>query len=117
MIIGFLYGVIFSVSHVNSSSKFSDDEKRFEQIQLGETADWAAGSMLCNYLTGGLNHQVVHHLYPRISSFYYPEMSSKLIDHWGEEYHRYDGLWSIMRSNFEYMRKMGCANINDNGCE
>ena len=107
MYISFAFGVIFSISHVNSKSKFDEKETNFEQIQLNETADWCPGSYIANYLTGGLNHQVVHHLHPRISSYHYPRMMYEIKKKYGSKYNRFDSFFDIIKSNYLYMRKMG----------
>ena len=105
-IIGFLYGIIFSVSHVNEKSYFNDTETNFSIMQLDETADWSAGSTFWNYMTGGLNHQVIHHLYPHKSSYHYPSMVKNVITKYGEKYHRYDNLPKIIASNWRFMKKL-----------
>lgn len=107
MIIGFSYGIIFSVSHVNELSCFDENETKFDLMQLKETSDWSAGSIFWNYVTGGLNHQVVHHLYPHVSSFYYPKMVEKVTKQYGDKYNRFNNIWSIIKSNHRFMKKMG----------
>lgn len=107
MIIGFMYGIIFSTSHVNDMSKFEEKERNFYMMQLNETADWSCGSIFWNYMTGGLNHQVIHHMYPHISSYHYPRMVNKVIDKYGDKYHRFDNLFDIICSNWRYMKKIG----------
>lgn len=107
MIIGLLYGIIFSVSHINDMSAFNEKERRFDIMQLNETADWSSGSPFWNYMTGGLNHQVIHHLYPQKSSYHYPEIVNDVVAKYGEKYHRYDNLSDIICSNWRVMKKMG----------
>lgn len=115
MIIGFLYGIIFSVSHVNEMSKFNEEERRFDIMQLNETADWSSGSPFWNYMTGGLNHQVIHHLYPQKSSYHYPGMVNNVVAKYGERYHRYNNLSQIVCSNWKVMKNMSkYVEISDN---
>jgi linoleoyl-CoA desaturase len=102
-----LYGVIFSVSHVNEKALFNHNETNFEKIQLNETADWSPGSKFWNYITNGLNHQVVHHLKSNISSFHYPEISAKISEQYGENYKTFKNILYAIKSNYNYMKKLG----------
>jgi linoleoyl-CoA desaturase len=80
--------------------------------QLATTADWAVGSHAINYLTGGLNHQVVHHLYPNVPSYAYPEIAKLLKEEFGDLYN--DMGWSFihaLRSNTMYLSSMGSKQL------
>lgn len=43
--------------------------------QVLATTNWASGSKFWNFFSGGLNHQVEHHLFPSVSTWLYPEIS------------------------------------------
>jgi len=43
--------------------------------QVQSTANWGSGSHLWNFVSGGLNHQIEHHLFPSHSIYLYPLMS------------------------------------------
>ena len=48
------------------------------KLQVMTTIDYAHGSWLTTFLSGALNHQVVHHLFPNISQVQSPLLSSCL---------------------------------------
>ena len=107
MIIGFMYGIIFLVSHINEKTHFDNKIKKFDEIQLAETVDWSASSGFWNYLTNGLNHQVVHHLHPHISSYHYPNLVAPIKTKYGKKYKEFPNLLRAIQSNYLYMERMG----------
>lgn len=107
IIIGLLYGIIFSVSHFNQHSRFEND-KNFVDTQYSETADWSSGSYFWNYATGGLNHQVIHHLHPNISSYNYPRMANSTKH---PQYKKFKNLWEAIKSNYNFMKQLAKEQI------
>ena len=71
---------------MNNLVEFSPDAENQFVHQLKTTADWCCGSWWANYLTGGLNHQVIHHVYPHHPSYAYPELSKWLKEEMGDNY-------------------------------
>mmetsp|Transcript_19292 Transcript_19292/g.35827 ORF Transcript_19292/g.35827 Transcript_19292/m.35827 type:complete len:323 (+) Transcript_19292:95-1063(+) len=106
--VGLVYGCLFSVSHVNNLVEFSPDAENQFVHQLKTTADWCCGSWWANYLTGGLNHQVIHHVYPHHPSYAYPELSKWLKEEMGDNYKVMGGsLFEALQSNSLWLQKMG----------
>jgi linoleoyl-CoA desaturase len=103
-ILGLIYGVLFSVSHVNELVEF-EPKGTHQEKQMKTTADWEVGSYFWNYVTGGLNHQVIHHMYPFKSSYEYPEIAIKMKNNLN--YKRMGSLYDAILSNAKYMYKMG----------
>ncbi len=61
-------------------------------------------------LTGGLNFQIEHHCFPRLSSWHYPGLSGAVREcckRHGVKYTYYPSLWSNVRSMLRYMRTAG----------
>jgi linoleoyl-CoA desaturase len=78
---GFTAAVVFQLAHVvegpafpkpNEAGTLDDD---FVTHQLKTTANFAPRSAVATFFTGGLNHQVEHHLFPRIAHAHYPALS------------------------------------------
>lgn len=79
---GFFLAVVFQLAHVVEATQFpvADEESgKIEQEwmvhQLSTTANFATGSRSISWLLGGLNFQVEHHLFPRISHVHYPAIN------------------------------------------
>ncbi|MBL8936324.1 MAG: acyl-CoA desaturase [Archangium sp.] len=78
---GFTAAIVFQLAHVvegpalptpDASGTLADD---FFAHQLRTTANFAPRNALATALTGGLNHQVEHHLFPRVSHGHYPALA------------------------------------------
>ncbi|MFW6369810.1 MAG: fatty acid desaturase family protein [Bacteroidota bacterium] len=78
---GFTLTVIFQTAHVMPSSIFPlpDEQGSMENNwavhQLLTTTDYAPKSRVFSWFIGGLNYQVVHHLFPNISHVHYKKLS------------------------------------------
>jgi linoleoyl-CoA desaturase len=60
-----------------------EDEWAIHQIKT--TANFATKNKLVSWLVGGLNFQIEHHLFPKISHIHYPAIS-KIIRNACQEY-------------------------------
>jgi linoleoyl-CoA desaturase len=114
---GILLALVFQVAHVVKETSFlSADEKRTDMewavTQLHGTANFSTKNPIMLFLTGGLNHQIEHHLFPRISHIHYPQISKivkETCDEFGVQYHEYKSFLSAVASHYGHLRKMGVA--------
>lgn len=68
------------------------------------------GGTLAMIMTGGLNMQIEHHLFPRLSSWYYPKIQTAVEQccrRHGVAYKYYPSLLSNTISMLKYMRQVG----------
>src|SRR5690606_13954739 len=79
---GFCLAVVFQLAHVVEDTQFpvpDGDTQKIEQEwmvhQLSTTSNFATKSRVISWLLGGLNFQVEHHLFPRISHIHYPAIN------------------------------------------
>lgn len=78
---GFILTFTFQCAHVMETSAFKEapdgkiDEHRLAH-QLQTTANFGVNSGLLFWFTGGLNHQIEHHLFPNICHIHYRKISS-----------------------------------------
>lgn len=77
---GFLISIVFQLAHVvpqaqmiavNEHNAIVDE---FPIHQIKTTADFATKSKFWKWFCGGLNFQVVHHLFPKVSHVHYPKL-------------------------------------------
>ena len=108
--------LLFSLSHnfINS-----DRDPTLKYKTTGESICWfksqvetssTYGGAISGYLTGGLNFQVEHHLFPRMSSAWYPYIAPKVREickKHGVRYVYYPWIWQNLFSTFTYMHKAG----------
>ena len=78
---GLTLALVFQLAHVVEGPAFPqpDEHLTIEESwaihQLRTTANFAVGSPLAAFLTGGLNQQVEHHLFPRVCHIHYPALA------------------------------------------
>jgi fatty acid desaturase (delta-4 desaturase) len=107
---------LFSLSH-NFDGSDRDPTKDYRET--GEPVCWfksqvetssTYGGWLSGALTGGLNFQVEHHLFPRMSSAWYPYIAPTVREvcaKHGVKYAYYPWIWQNFISTVSYMHKAG----------
>ena len=79
------------------------------------TIDFARKSKLANFLFGGLNTHIVHHIYPNICHIHYIALS-EIIKQTAEEFHiKYheESMWGAIVSHYRLLKKMGTRTASD----
>ncbi len=77
---GLVTSIVFQLAHAVEETNFIDAktgdlENDWAVHQVLTTANFGSRSKLLSFFTGGLNQQVEHHLFPRISHIHYPKLS------------------------------------------
>jgi fatty acid desaturase len=111
-------GCLFTLSH---NFENADRDPTAEARKTGEPVCWfksqvetssTYGGMISGMLTGGLNFQVEHHLFPRMSSAWYPYIAPKvreICEKHGVKYAYYPWLWQNFISTLKYTHEVGNA--------
>lgn len=114
---GLSLSVVFQLAHVVEETSFEfageDDtllENEWAIHQVKTTSNFAPKSKAISWFVGGLNFQVEHHLFPRISHIHYPALS-KIVerncrDH-GIQYNSIPTMAQAIRSHYRFMRQLG----------
>ncbi len=115
---GLAISVVFQLAHVVEGTQFhslaenQDGKHAWAIHQITTTANFATANKVLHWLLGGLNFQIEHHLFPRISHVHYP-MISKLVRETCEEYnivyHEYTSMFKAIMSHLIHLRKLGKA--------
>lgn len=119
LVTGFVISIVFQLAHtvehtnmvktVGNPSKVEND---WAIHQFNTTANFATGNKLINWFTGGLNFQVEHHLFPKISHIHYPKISKLVKDvcrKHNVSYHEFPMMTSAIMSHIRFLKKMGTA--------
>jgi linoleoyl-CoA desaturase len=82
MFAGVVLSIVFQLAHtvehthfVQASAQLGKIEDEWAIHQLKTTANFATRNKLISWWVGGLNFQVEHHLFPKISHVHYPAIS------------------------------------------
>ncbi|MBX2921935.1 MAG: acyl-CoA desaturase [Chitinophagaceae bacterium] len=80
--LGLTLSIVFQLAHVVEETTFEFTDGNDKQIenewavhQVKTTANFSAGNKIISWFAGGLNYQIEHHLFPRISHIHYPAIS------------------------------------------
>uniref|UniRef100_A0AAV1T9D4 Cytochrome b5 heme-binding domain-containing protein n=1 Tax=Peronospora matthiolae TaxID=2874970 RepID=A0AAV1T9D4_9STRA len=85
---GWYLALNFQVSHVSTACDYPGDENEgvtaindeWAISQVKSSVDYGHGSPLTAFLTGALNYQVTHHLFPGVSQYHYPKIAPIIMD-------------------------------------
>lgn len=116
-IAGFYLAMVFMLAHVVEETHFpvpdikdGSLENSWAIHQLYTTADFAGKSWLAGFLTGGLNLQVEHHLFPNICSIHYRKIA-KIVSETANEYQlpyfSSPTFGEAVQSHVRFLKKIG----------
>jgi len=114
MVCGICLATVFQLAHVVSITDFKtienhrvEDEWMVHQLQ--STSNFATDSIFLTWLLGGLNFQVEHHLFPKVSHIHYPELNrivKATCMEYGMIYNEYPTFWAAFNSHFKVIKSM-----------
>lgn len=117
LVAGFVLSIVFQLAHTVEHTAFPmpnevngkmDDEWAIHQLRT--TANFATKNKLVSWLVGGLNFQIEHHLFPKISHVHYPAIS-KIIKQacreYGIAYIEYPKVRYAVASHVSFLKQMG----------
>lgn len=116
---GWVLSVVFQLAHVVQEVSFPIPDKASNALehewtvhQISTTANFGTRSKLLSWFVGGLNFQIEHHLFPKISHVHYSNIS-KIVKNLCEEYNipyvEYPTLLKALKAHVAYLKLMGVA--------
>jgi linoleoyl-CoA desaturase len=120
LVISIVIAYTFQLAHAVEGPEFDtvglEDkviETEWAVHQIKTTANFAPNSKIINWFVGGLNYQVEHHLFPRISHVHYPQLS-KIVQEkcrqFNLPYHSFPTLKQALTSHVQTMKHLGQKN-------
>ena len=113
---GFVLGLVFQLAHVVEGTEFptpnleGNIEEAWAVHQMQTTANFARKNRLANFLCGGLNFQIEHHLFPNICHVHYTKIS-QIVKATAEEcnvpYIENETFVGALKSHFHTLKKLG----------
>ena len=113
---GLILSIVFQLAHVvdETTNPVPNEEGEIENTwaihQLYTTANFAPKNKIVNWFTGGLNHQVEHHLFPHISHVHYGKIA-EIVKQTASEcdlpYHEFKTLRSAVIAHYKHLRDLG----------
>ena len=119
---GLTLSLVFQLAHVVEKTEFEVAEEKPKVIdtewaihELRTTANFAPGNKIVSWFVGGLNFQVEHHLFPRVSHVHYAALSKIVKEHcdqFGIPYHSYPKMRQAVASHIRVMKALGDRNLS-----
>ncbi|WMJ72303.1 acyl-CoA desaturase [Cytophagaceae bacterium ABcell3] len=116
MFAGFYLAIVFMLAHGIEEVHFPQPqpsgvlENDWFVHQMYTTANFCSNSKLAAFLTGGLNQQIEHHLFPNICSIHYPKLGA-IVRQTAKEHNMpyYDKptFFDALKSHYSFLRKVG----------
>jgi linoleoyl-CoA desaturase len=114
---GLTLALVFQLAHVVEKTSFEAAEDKPKLIgtewavhEVKTTANFAPGNKIVSWFVGGLNYQVEHHLFPRVSHIHYAAISPIVREHcekFGLPYHSYHTMSGAIASHVRVMKGLG----------
>jgi linoleoyl-CoA desaturase len=116
LVAGALLGTVFQLAHVveETSHPLAAANGKMNTAwlvhQMETTSNFGSGNTLLTWFVGGLNHQIEHHLFPRICSVHYPAIShivrAAAQEH-GIRYNEHATFSEAIVSHYRTLRSLG----------
>jgi linoleoyl-CoA desaturase len=113
---GLILGIVFQLAHLVEGMAFPTPDANGKLAQgwveheLATTCNFATGNRLLTWYVGGLNHQIEHHLFPRVCSVHYPAIQPLVIEaarRHGLTYHHKPTVGAAIVSHYRFLKRMG----------
>lgn len=115
--VGFILSIVFQLAHTVEHTEFPLPDERTGKVedewaihQLKTTANFATKNRFLSWYVGGLNFQIEHHLFPKISHVHYPAISSiirQACNEYGIKYLEYRRMHHAVASHVAFLKHMG----------
>lgn len=114
---GFILSIVFQLAHVVEETAFpvavqpvNKMEDEWALHQLKTTSNFGTQNKLITWWAGGLNFQVEHHLFPKISHIHYPNISKivkQTCKELGVPYLEHKTMGEAISSHIAHLKLMG----------
>jgi linoleoyl-CoA desaturase len=113
MAAGLLLSFVAVLGHFVEGTSFPEPENEtiassWSEHELEATIDFAPKSRIVNWITGGLNTHVAHHLFPSICHVHYYDLTKIIETYCSENNYQYkkDSLYGGLKSHFSYLKRL-----------
>lgn len=118
---GLILSIVFQLAHVVNETEMPlpDNTGSMKNTwaihQLFTTVNFATKNRLVNWFTGGLNHQVEHHIFPNISHIHYTKIA-EIVKQTASEcnlpYNEFSTTREAIAAHFKYLKEMGVKPVS-----
>jgi len=109
----YVFILLFGVNHLTEDCEFPHEksiERDWAKLQILTSSNFAIGSRIWLWLSGGLNHQIEHHLFPYICHTYLPYVApivKQTCKEFNVPYNEFPTYWDALRSYATHIKNLG----------
>ncbi|MFM9909411.1 MAG: fatty acid desaturase family protein [Chitinophagaceae bacterium] len=117
LVAGLVISIVFQLAHTVEHTAFPMPDEHTNRLedewaihQIKTTANFATNNKLVSWLVGGLNFQIEHHLFPKISHIHYPAISKiikQACQEYGIAYIEFPRVRYAIASHVAFLKEMG----------
>jgi linoleoyl-CoA desaturase len=112
LVLSWALAAVFQLAHFTGEMEFGGvrDGDDWAIHQIRTTANFATSSRVANWFTGGLNHQIEHHLFPNVAHSHYPALHPivrKVAERHGLRCHHLGSMPSAIRQHLAHLKTLG----------
>jgi linoleoyl-CoA desaturase len=123
VMMGLTLALVFQLAHVVEDTEFvfapgvepQKIEEEWAIYQVRTTANFAPGNKLVSWFVGGLNYQIEHHLFPKVSHVHYPAIAHivrEVCEKHQVHYNEFGTMKAAIASHFRMMKILGRKPVN-----
>ncbi len=113
LVVGLVLALVFQLAHISNVQEYPESfnatQKDWASHQLETTADFAVGNRFLTWVVGGLNFQVEHHIFPRVSHIHYPKIQpivKRLCEQYGVKYSEYPSCFRALAAHLAQLKML-----------
>jgi linoleoyl-CoA desaturase len=113
---GLILSIVFQLAHITNDAtnpqpnENGEMENTWAIHQLFTTVNFAPKNKIINWYTGGLNHQIEHHIFPHICHVHYDKIA-EIVKETAKEcqlpYYEYKTFRSAVIAHFKHLKELG----------
>jgi len=116
IVTGLLVSTVFQIAHIMPMNEFPLPDENgmmkddWYRHQFETTTNFSPKSKLINWLIGGLNYQVEHHVLPDVCHIHYKKLSKIVAEtakEFGMPYHSEKSIYRAILDHIKMLRKLG----------
>lgn len=111
--LGIIFSFGFQMTHVSPRVSFPADkgEQQSDWVlrQLETTVNWGVERPWVTWASGGLNMQIVHHVFQHVHHLHHPAMRRIIKDFCAERglpYHEHPDVWTSVKEHYQIVREL-----------
>ncbi|CAM6127400.1 unnamed protein product [Calypogeia fissa] len=119
LVTGWTLALMFQVAHVVGDAAFliveTDESKAkvpsgWAEMQVRTTTNFSVKSSFWTHISGGLNHQIEHHLFPSVCHVHYPLIQpivKSTCEEFNVPYTAYPTFVAALKAHFSHLKQVG----------